>query len=192
MLDHVLDFCLDHNICAVALRSNFATPETIRKIHNAGLYAMCYTVKKDADYAKYLLDMGVNTLCTDYVTEAALEQAKDSIGQKPFSAVCVKGPKQTKEKTQPIGFRNDGFDRVPANPFSKEDGGFAGWHLRLAFDGSKYWYCTDGLYHGNIDFGDGSVVEKYLFVEGERMPQLIVKEGMTAELVAVWEDSGAE
>lgn len=43
-LDEFLTFCLDREICAIALRANLAKREYIDKIHNAGLYVMTYTV----------------------------------------------------------------------------------------------------------------------------------------------------
>ena len=64
-----------------------------------------------------------------------------------------------------------------------------GWHLKLVLDETKYWYCTDGLYHGNIDFVRKTGTEKYLFQEGEALPGLVVKEGMTVSMIAAWEEN---
>ena len=188
-LDDILDFCLDHDICAVAMRANFAVPEIIQRIHNAGLYVMCYTIKKDADFAKYLLDMGVDTLCTDYVTEAALKNAGASFGMKPFSIVYLPTERNTEEGDDILYCQNDGTDLVRGNFFAKEGAVFVGWHLKLVLDETKYWYCTDGLYHGNIDFVRKTGTEKYLFQEGEALPGLVVKEGMTVSMIAAWEEN---
>lgn len=187
-LEKILNFCLDHGICAVALRANFATPETIHKIHNAGLYAMCYTIKKDADFAKYLLDMGVDTLCTDYVTGEQLAAAKDSYGMKPYFAAYLPAEDVEESEGKPFPCQNDGMDLARENRYEKEGFVFAGWNFRLKIDGTKYWYCTDGLYHGNIDFNGKTDAQKYLFREGEALPQMIVKEGMTVGMIAVWNE----
>lgn len=82
-LDSIITYCLDHGICSIAIRMNYVNEKMIHKIHNAGLYVFCYTIKKDADYAKHLLDFGVDTICTDFVTEELLDEA-DGFGYFPF------------------------------------------------------------------------------------------------------------
>lgn len=83
-LDAILTYCLDHGICSVAMRTNFVTKENVRKVHDAGLYAFCYTVSDDAVYANYLFQLGVDMICTDFVTEKALEATKETFGRYPF------------------------------------------------------------------------------------------------------------
>ena len=83
-LDAILTYCLDHGICSVAMRTNFVTKENVRKVHDAGLYAFCYTVSADAVYANYLFQLGVDMICTDFVTEKALEATKETFGRYPF------------------------------------------------------------------------------------------------------------
>ena len=75
-LDSILTYCLDHGICSVAMRTNFVTKENVRKVHDAGLYAFCYTVSDDAVYANYLLQLGVDMICTDFVTEKHWKQRR--------------------------------------------------------------------------------------------------------------------
>lgn len=75
-LDSILTYCLDHGICSVAMRTNFVTKENVRKVHDAGLYAFCYTVSDDAVYANYLFQLGVDMICTDFVTEKHWKQRR--------------------------------------------------------------------------------------------------------------------
>ena len=48
-------------------------PEYINALRNAGIYVLAFTVTDDAEQAQHLLDMGVNTICTDYVAPSDLE-----------------------------------------------------------------------------------------------------------------------
>lgn len=185
-LDEILEFCLDHNIGIVAMRGSMTAPEMVRKIQNAGLYLMCYTVKQDADFAKYLLDMGADTICTDSVTAEALLGASDCFGPYPFSVVYLSNAKQGPQDTEPHACPNDGEWRIAGDTPEKEGCVFAGWNLRVTIDGSRLWYGTDGLYHAGRDFNGKTELAKRLFLNGERLPVLLVKEGMTAELAAAW------
>lgn len=91
-LDSILTYCLDHGICSVAMRTNFVTKENVRKVHDAGLYAFCYTVSDDAVYANYLLQLGVDMICTDFVTEKALEATEGNIWQISVYGVVQQQP----------------------------------------------------------------------------------------------------
>lgn len=64
--DEVIAFCVEHKICAVALKQKFATPENIRKARDAGLAVLAYTVD-DLQKAKKLLADGANTICTNFI-----------------------------------------------------------------------------------------------------------------------------
>ena len=48
-------------------------PEYIDALRNAGIYILAFTVQDDAEQAQHLLDMGVNSICTDYVAPSDLE-----------------------------------------------------------------------------------------------------------------------
>ncbi len=56
---------------------NLAKRKFVEKIKTAGLYAMCFTVSRHTSVAKRLLDYGVDTLCTDYITSDDLKTAED-------------------------------------------------------------------------------------------------------------------
>jgi hypothetical protein len=71
-LDEFLAFCQENDICAMALKKVFATPEVIRKIRDAGLALLVFTVDNKAK-AEELLELGANTICTNFI---GIEQHK--------------------------------------------------------------------------------------------------------------------
>jgi glycerophosphoryl diester phosphodiesterase len=63
-LEECLRYCTDNGLVSVSLNSQDADPETIRKIHDAGLAVVVYTVDKKKRRDE-LFDMGADTICTD-------------------------------------------------------------------------------------------------------------------------------
>lgn len=207
-LDEFLTFCLDKGICAIALRANLAKREYIDKIHNAGLYVMTYTVQRDADYAKHLLDSGIDTICTDFITEELLDEA-EGFGYFPFYVwynsdradaenhystdardqfiQTKKGNLEYKDKTV---WENDGSGTLRKCEFSVPGKHFVGWKLRVTLDGNTFWYCKDGLYHIKKDFDETKDVVPYIFADEAVIPVWKVKRNMKLVMVAVWENLG--
>ena len=207
-LDEFLTFCLDKGICAIALRATLAKREYIDKIHNAGLYVMTYTVQRDADYAKHLLDSGIDTICTDFITEELLDEA-EGFGYFPFYVwynsdradvenhysedardqfiQTKKGNLEYKDKTV---WENDGSGTLRKCEFSVPGKHFVGWKLRVTLDGNTFWYCKDGLYHIKKDFDETKDVVPYIFADEAVIPVWKVKRNMKLVMVAVWEDLG--
>ena len=207
-LDEFLTFCLDKGICAIALRANLAKREYIDKIHNAGLYVMTYTIQRDADYAKHLLDSGIDTICTDFITEELLDEA-EGFGYFPFYVwynsdradvenhysedardqfiQTKKGNLEYKDKTV---WENDGSGTLRKCEFSVQGKRFVGWKLRVTLDGNTFWYCKDGLYHIKKDFDETKDVVPYIFADEAVIPVWKVKRNMKLVMVAVWEDLG--
>lgn len=207
-LDEFLTFCLDKGICAIALRANLAKREYIDKIHNAGLYVMTYTVQRDADYAKHLLDSGIDTICTDFITEELLDEA-EGFGYFPFYVwynsdradvenhysedardqfiQTKKGNLEYKDKTV---WENDGSGTLRKCEFSVPGKHFVGWKLRVTLDGNTFWYCKDGLYHIKKDFDEIRDVVPYIFADEAVIPVWKVKRNMKLVMIAVWEDLG--
>lgn len=207
-LDSIITYCLDHGICSIAIRMNYVNEKMIHKVHNAGLYVFCYTIKKDADYAKHLLDSGVDTICTDFVTEELLDEA-DGFGYFPFY-ICYnsdradvenhysedvqdqflqtkKGNLEYKDKTV---WENDGTGTLRKCEFSVLGKRFVGWKLRVTLDGNTFWYCKDGLYHIKKDFDETKDVIPYIFADEAVIPVWKVKRNMKLVMVAIWEDLG--
>ena len=207
-LDEFLTFCLDKGICAIALRANLAKREYIDKIHNAGLYVMTYTIQRDADYAKHLLDSGIDTICTDFITEELLDEA-EGFGYFPFYVwynsdradvenhysedardqfiQTKKGNLEYKDKTV---WENDGSGTLRKCEFSVQGKRFVGWKLRVTLDGNTFWYCKDGLYHIKKDFDETKDVVPYIFADEAVIPVWKVKRNMKLVMIAVWEDLG--
>ena len=207
-LDEFLTFCLDKGICAIALRANLAKREYIDKIHNAGLYVMTYTVQRDADYAKHLLDSGIDTICTDFITEELLDEA-EGFGYFPFYVwynsdradaenhysadvrdqfiQTKKGNLEYKDKTV---WENDGSGTLRKCEFSVPGKRFVGWKLRVTLDGNTFWYCKDGLYHIKKDFDETRDVVPYIFADEAVIPVWKVKRNMKLVMVAIWENLG--
>lgn len=69
-----IPFLIDEGISAAAIPARLACPEYVGALRNAGIYVLAYTVKDDREQAKRLLGMGVNTVCTDYVTPADIRE----------------------------------------------------------------------------------------------------------------------
>lgn len=202
-LDEIIDYCLEKGICVLALRSNLAKPAYVKKIRNAGLYVMCYTVNKDLAVAKKLLDSGVNTLCTDFITPKDLEETVDTFGKAPFYVYYNGGDKEVishYENAQRVGsgtleykdqeiWINDGKRRLQKCKFEVVGKYFVGWKLRIQVDGKQLWYCKDHCYHTKGDFEPGTLVEPYLFLDERQLPVWTVKPGMKLVMVAVWKEN---
>lgn len=206
-LDDILTYALDHGICALALRFNLAKPEYVKKIRNAGLYVMCYTINKDLAVARNLLDSGVNTLCTDYITQENLCGQVTGFSNYPFrisyngglpevenhydaslpQEEMVRVKSGTLEYKDSEIWKNDGTRRLRKCCFSVPGKKFAGWKMRVRVDGKQLWYCKDRMYHGKGDIVEGTIVEPYIFKDEEQIPVWNLEENVTFVMVAVWE-----
>jgi len=206
-LDDIITYSLDHGICALAVRFNLAKAEYIQKIKNAGLYVMCYTVNHDLMISRTLLNHGVDTLCTDYITGEDLDAQKEGFAHYPFrisyhsghaqAESCyeglIEGEELEQEKDGAFLYRdpevwvNDGKRKLRKCQFAVEGKHFAGWNMKVCADGKYFWYCKDSLYHGKGDFAPGTVVEPYLFRDEEQIPPWNLGENMEFIMVAVWE-----
>ncbi len=71
----VIDFALEHGIETIAVRHALFQDFYVRLFHAAGLSIMVYTIQDDAKRAAELLNMGVDTVCTDFVTPKELREA---------------------------------------------------------------------------------------------------------------------
>lgn len=206
-LDELITYSLDQGICVLAMRTNLAKPEFVRKIRNAGLYVMCYTVNSDLEVANTLLNNGVNTLCTDFITNASLKSNKACMGRHPFyiyynagtplaqSSYVVEG--KDKIKKTPSGileyqdrkiWKNDASRALKPNKFAVDNMCFVGWHMRIKIDNKQFWYCKDKCYHARADFTPGTDVEPYLFEDEAMIPEWVVKKKMKCVMVAIWEE----
>nr|MBQ8252519.1 hypothetical protein [Lachnospiraceae bacterium] len=207
-LDDIITYSLDHGICALAVRFNLAKPEYIRKIRNAGLYVMCYTVNHDLVISRTLLENGVNTLCTDYITKEDLDGQKDGFAHYPFrisyssgnakAESCYEGLTEGEELERsksgiltwrdPQEWKNDGKRKLHKCRFALEGKRFAGWKMKVLADGKYFWYCKDRLYHAKGDIAEGTLVEPYIFSDEEQIPVWNLEQNTEFIMVAVWEE----
>jgi glycerophosphoryl diester phosphodiesterase len=197
-VDGIIDYALDNGICALALRMNLAKPALVQKIKRAGLYTLAYTVNRDLDVAHKLLESGVDTLCTDFITPAMLAERGHSFGQYPFYVYYHSG--STKAKSSYPGaerlesgnyeyrdmeiWENDGKRSLKKCQFQVEGKQFAGWNLRVKVEDTVFWYGTDHMYHSK---GDSSKEVTFETLSDEqKLPILTVKKHMRLVMVATW------
>lgn len=211
-LDAILTYCLDHGICSVAMRTNFVTKENVRKVHDAGLYAFCYTVSDDAVYANYLFQLGVDMICTDFVTEKALEATKETFGRYPFMVWYNSNHKEavshypetsdgdenagtlTRLKSGNLEYRDKTIwehtegQTLRACGYEVPGKRFAGWKLRISIEGKNLWYSTDGLFHAAKDYTVRKSIQACIFRDGDVLPDFDVRKNMKVIMAAVWEN----
>jgi glycerophosphoryl diester phosphodiesterase len=197
-LDEIINYALDHGICALALRMNHAKPALVQKIKNAGLYTLAYTVNSDMDIAAKLLESGVDTLCTDFITPAMLDKPADSLGQFPFYVYYHAGIPEA-ESDYPDAkrlkngiyeyqdteiWKNDGERSLRKCRYKVDGKQFAGWNLRIKIENTVFWYGKDHLYHCKND--SNRAVKHELFRDEQQLPVLTVKKQMCIIMVATW------
>ena len=207
-LDDLITFMMDEGICASAMRVSLAKPECVRKLRNAGIYVLAYTVKRDVVTAKTLLASGVNTICTDYLTEADLQSDQLPMGHHPFYVyyhcsepqvehfyvapeyeedALVRTKAGNLEYQDPVIWNNDEKRQLTKCRFRVPGKHFMGWNLRMKADDSWYWYCEDGFYYASGDFGYNPKGYPHLFHDQEILPKMTVRENARIVMVSVWE-----
>lgn len=65
-LKDILAYCREKGICSVALKGEYALPENIALVKDAGLSLLVYTIDS-RKRAKEYFAMGVDTICTNYI-----------------------------------------------------------------------------------------------------------------------------
>ena len=65
-LKDILSYCREKGICSVALKGEYALPENIALVKDAGLSLLVYTIDS-RKRAKEYFAMGVDTICTNYI-----------------------------------------------------------------------------------------------------------------------------
>ena len=187
-LDEIITYCLDNGICSLSMRAAETTPEIVQKIKNSGLFLLGYTISSDVPYAATVLDYGVDSICSDFITEEDLDSCSARLGSYPFHLVCTDGDE---EKRLPEMVENDGTFEVPecaggghADPGST-DAGPAGWKCGVIRDGKQLFYCNDGRYRLDLRDDERAFHKKItVFRPGEKLPVLLVREDDTVYLAA--------
>ncbi len=207
-VDNLINFMLDEGICAAALRVSLAKKEPVEKLRNAGIYTLVYTVRKDVEAAKTLLDNGVNTICTDFITPEQLRKQEKGMGHYPFHMYYHSGERQPQhsykapdyhedavaataagclEYRDPQIWENDGKRQLAECRFEVPGKRFAGWNLRMKADDIWFWYCDDGYYRTRGEFGYTEKTFPHLFKDKEQLPVFTVKQNANLVMTAVWE-----
>ena len=201
-LDIIITYCLNHGICSVAIRAGEAQRETVQKLKKAGLYVLAYTIDSDLTYAKTMLDYGVDTICTNVITEQELDAHEERMGPYPYRLVYNSGSKKAVSSyEQPARklsngcleveenglWENTGEKAVSACRFSVPGKRFVGWHMRIKRNGGQHWYCKDGLFRLVTKFVPGTDRDPYLFPENAVLPVWDVHRDASVVLVAVYE-----
>ena len=201
-----MTYCLDHGICSVALRTNFVTRETVQKVHDAGLYAFSYTVNEDVAYANYLFDMGIDMICTDFLTEKDIQGTDARYGRFPFMVWYNSNHKDViihyedaADKIEHLKsgnyeykddtiWQNDGHQKLKKCGYEVAGKKFAGWKMRVTIEGKMLWYSEDGLFHIDKDYTSKKRYQERIFKDGDTLPIFDVKKNMKLIMVAQWED----
>jgi glycerophosphoryl diester phosphodiesterase len=197
-VDEIIDYALDNGICALALRMNLAKPAIVQKIKKAGLYTLAYTVNQDLDVAHKLLESGVDTLCTDFITPSMLAEPSASFGKYPFYVYYHSGSPEA-ESSYPGAerlksgnyeykdmeiWKNDGKRSLKKCQFRVEGKQFAGWNMRVKVENTMFWYGTDHMYHSKGDSNKEVTFET--LSDEQKLPILTVKKRMRLVMVATW------
>lgn len=66
-INSVIRYCKDNGIVSVAIKDTYITKKNLTKLKANGLYILSYTID-DLDIANELLDNGVSTICTNFIT----------------------------------------------------------------------------------------------------------------------------
>lgn len=210
VIDEVIDFLLDSGIGAIAIRAHYTIDDrVIALLHNAGICILAYTVLEDTAECKGLLDKGVDSICTDFVTPEALKNQKTGLGNYPFYVKYNSNTKDAEYKPDfeaaeeskvvtkagnleyhdPEEWSNDGTKCLAECMFTSEGKEFVGWLLRMRIDRVRLWYCNDGLFHKKKEVVKVDSVEPYIFKAGEPLPVLPVKSNGKLFIYAVWKDA---
>lgn len=187
-IDSIIAYCLDNGICSVSLRAAEATPDTIQKIKNAGLSVLGYTIKSDAAYAATVLDFGVDSICSDFLTEKDIAECSARLGSYPFRLECTADA----EISLPDRIENDGSFEIPEGLPAGGEGDFAGWRFHVVRDDKELWYCNDGLYRLDVLNDKRAVIKKIkIFRPGDRLPVFLVKEDDTVYMAPYYKEDAA-
>lgn len=202
-LDEYIQFSLQNNICAMAMKSAFATKENIEKVRSAGLALLIFTVDNYVEAQKYI-SWGANTICTNTLMPPANENdpievkivynstpnAKERItklmAKNILRGSLTKTCKASFEYTENAVFEPDGTYQLMENHFSKRFRKFQGWEIRRRnLLGQWVWYCTDGEWRTEKDIAKNNAV-RYRAKNRETIHKDLVSEEHKLFFVATW------
>ena len=201
LLEKAIQICLEYGICSIAIRSTEISKEVIEKCKFAGLYILAFPVNKNMTFAKTLLENGVDTICTNNITEEQVREHNDIMEQRPYYLGIPKSAVKDLSELDhqfDIAMEENGYvyievsNSVPntcvpdlIDPKSDHDGLFQGWALYRTLEGAK-WYCKDEVFRSAARIRMKRDQYQILFSSGDELPVLQVKEHEKLMLIANW------
>jgi glycerophosphoryl diester phosphodiesterase len=171
-LDDFIAFSVENGICAMAMKSAFATKKTIEKVRNAGLCLLVFTVDNYVEAQNYLR-WGANTICTNFLspeveeeqmnrtkivynsTPNAGERITKLIEKKVLRGSLVRTVRESYEYIEEIAFSQEGTYQLMENLFHKGFRRFLGWNVRRRDAAGQWeWLCTDGKWRAEKNIPD--------------------------------------
>ena len=181
-LDDFIAFCLDHDICALALKGQHAKQDKIDKINAAGLCTLVYTVDSRLRAERYH-NRGANTVCTNFVYPGAVPGQRDDVVNIAYNSAMpmkeqysdfvrrhiLRGnvdtlPDGRIEYSESVQTLTNCEYQLTDCLFRKAFWKLSGWHLRgkKGREPEWTWYCTDEKWHTQEEIEKDSL-ERVLF-----------------------------
>lgn len=202
-LDRVINFCLNNGICALAIRASEASEETVKKVKAAGLNILAFTINSDLTYARTLLERGVDTICTNFITEEAIREHREIMKEQPY---YLRIPRSMVKDLSDPNLSYEEAEGAPKyiymkvtnlrpnsclpdlkEPAPRPGKRFMGWAIRRPFDGANPWYCVDNTFRTAPKVVPGTDQDRKFFETGDELPVLQVKTNERLQLIARWE-----
>ena len=187
-LDSYIDFCVKNNICAIALKGPYVKPDILKKIKDAGICTLVYTVDSRTRALRYL-NVGADTICTNHLTPEAPVGYKDDLvfigyhcegnAKEKYSELSEKNILRCIFSTLPDGSYyygeivnslDCGVYKLTGCLYKRAFHSFKGWQLRAKKGNEKQWlwFCTDEQWHTEEELISQSL-EKRLFRDCEEI-----------------------
>lgn len=201
-LDEYIQFCIDHKICAIAIKKKFADIENIKRIKEAGLALLVFTVN-DLSEARIFWDRGADTICTDFLTPKQLynrtdfqliynstpnakQQIEVLMKKNILKGILKKTAKGSWEYSENVKFQTEGSYPLMACCYEKKGYVFHGWYMRYKNgQGEWAWYCQDGKWRTKSQYTHEGY-SRYLFSDMQEIDMKLFPVVNKVILEAAW------
>lgn len=203
-LDEIIPFCVQNGISSIAIKKKYTNAERVKKIKDAGLALLSYTVN-DIEEAKALFALGVDTVCTDSLapdsiysadrltlvynsTAGASENLSELLEKNILHGNLKKVKSGSYEYDETISVVKGNKYGVMACCFAKSGKEFVGWNLRCRAKKDDEWefYCTDGNWHTKSTIEEDDSLEKLMVLDREKVDFAALMKYNKIILEAVW------
>ena len=72
IIDEIIDFCVNNKIESIAVNYKYMTKKRVKKIHDANIKILCYTID-NIDLAQDMLNMGADCICSNFLFDVDLQ-----------------------------------------------------------------------------------------------------------------------